>query len=192
MPIKIVFNGREYGDPAEMPETVRREYDQALAVFDDANRNGIPDVLENAGKNIVTIQQSSFSINGKSFDNPADLPPWARALYDQAIGAIRPTSPSAGAPTVSAHSGPARLQTQFDVIDADLQIDPLKTTTDVLTGLVRLLLVVSAVAVVIVATLMFRDMDASSASQGGRVWVVVGALVVLVAIANGYAKMSRR
>lgn len=152
-----------------MPEAVRREYEQAIAQFEDANKNGIPDVLENASsKNVVMIQQASFTINGKTFQNAADLPPWAKTLIDRATSA---------APTGA---------------DDDLEVDPIETTTNVLTGIARTLLVASAIAVVVLATLMFRNMDESSASQGGPVWVVVGAVIVLAVIADRYVKFSRR
>jgi hypothetical protein len=203
MPTRIVFNGREYSDPAEMPEAVRREYEQALAQFEDANKNGIPDVLENAGKNVVAIQQSSFTINGKTFDNPTDLPPWAKALYEQAMGALPRaigSTPGASEPTTE-----RRFETRFDVRraggvglepraadDPDLHIDPLETTTDVLSGIVRIILVLSAIAVVVLATLIFRNMDESSASQGGRFWVVIAAVFVLGVIVDRYIKISRR
>ena len=168
MPTRIVFNGRTYSDPSEMPEAVRSEYEQTIAQFEDANKNGIPDVLENASKNAVMIQHSSFTINGKTFDNAADRPPWAKTLIDRAVGGAPPGD------------------------EADLQVDPIETTTNVLAGIGRALLVASAIAVVVLATLMFRNMDKSSASQGGRVWVIVGAVIVLAVIADRYFKMSRR
>jgi hypothetical protein len=143
--MRLIFNGRTYSDPAEMPADVRREYEQALAQFEDANNNGTPNVLENASsKDVVTIQQSSFTNNGKAFGSD------------------------------------------------DVHIDPIETTTDVLTAIARGLLGASAIAVIVVATLIFRNMDASSASQGGRVWVVVFAIAVLAVIVERYVKFSRR
>jgi hypothetical protein len=44
---RIVFNGQEYGSVDEMPATARRLYEGVLANV-DANRNGLPDVLETA------------------------------------------------------------------------------------------------------------------------------------------------
>jgi len=46
---KIVFNGREYGSVADMPADVRQLYEQVMGAV-DADRNGIPDVLESAGQ----------------------------------------------------------------------------------------------------------------------------------------------
>ena len=44
---KIVFNGQEYGSVEEMPATARQLYDGVLASV-EANRSGLPDVLETA------------------------------------------------------------------------------------------------------------------------------------------------
>jgi hypothetical protein len=65
------------------------------------------------------------------------------------------------------YSDPAERQPRAGD-DPDLPVDPLETTTEVLSGIVRVTLVLSAVAVIVLATLMFRNMDESSASQGGR------------------------
>jgi hypothetical protein len=43
---RIVFNGKEYASPHEMPADVRQAYDQIMG---DANRDGIPDVFQGEG-----------------------------------------------------------------------------------------------------------------------------------------------
>lgn len=47
---KIVFNGREFSSPDDMPPDIRQAYDQ---VFIDANRNNIPDIIEGGGGSSV-------------------------------------------------------------------------------------------------------------------------------------------
>ena len=42
---KIIFNGTEYESPDKMPPDVRQAYERVMASV-DANRNGIPDILE--------------------------------------------------------------------------------------------------------------------------------------------------
>jgi hypothetical protein len=198
MPIRILFNGREYGDPAEMPDDVRRDYEQALTQFEDANRNGIPDVLENAGKNIVAIHQSSFSINGKTFDDLGDLPPWARRLYEQATGSALPGRPGAELPRAQSAepAQPAALGSMFDETAHELNltetIDPLAATRNTLTTIVRVLLVASVIAIVVIASMMFVNIDEGSKSQGGRFYVVAGALLLLGVIIDRYIKTSKR
>jgi Fe-S cluster assembly scaffold protein SufB len=46
---KIVFNGQEYGSTSDMPPEIRQAYEKLLANV-DANRNGIPDMLESGTK----------------------------------------------------------------------------------------------------------------------------------------------
>lgn len=44
---KIVFNGQEYSSPDQMPAEVRRVYEQIMSgVLADADRDGIPDIME--------------------------------------------------------------------------------------------------------------------------------------------------
>ena len=51
---KIVFNGREFSSPDEMPPDVRQAYDQVMSgVLVDANRNNIPDIVEGGGGSSV-------------------------------------------------------------------------------------------------------------------------------------------
>jgi ribosomal protein S27AE len=50
----ILFNGQKYSGVEEMPAGVRQSYEQAMRVFVDSNRNGIPDFLEtNGGASVV-------------------------------------------------------------------------------------------------------------------------------------------
>ena len=42
---KIIFNGQEFGSVDEMPPEARRAYEQVMGKF-DANRDGVPDVLQ--------------------------------------------------------------------------------------------------------------------------------------------------
>lgn len=51
---RIIFNGREYANAEEMPAEARAAYEQAMNVFTDADRNGIPDIFEGAGRNTTS------------------------------------------------------------------------------------------------------------------------------------------
>jgi hypothetical protein len=196
MSTRILFNGREYGDPSEMPDDVRRDYEQALAQFEDANRNGIPDVLENAGKNVIVVHQSSFSLNGKTFDGVGDLPPWARQLYEHAMGNAPATGGEAHHAQKAASLQPSafasRSEETSDDLDSIESIDTLDATRNILTTLVRVLLVLSAIGVVIVTPMMFVGISESEKSQGGRVWIVVGGMLLLGVIIDRYIKISKR
>lgn len=51
---RIIFNGQEYSNVEEMPPEIRRSYQQAMnGVLADSNRNGIPDLFESGGANIL-------------------------------------------------------------------------------------------------------------------------------------------
>ena len=84
---KIIFNGKEYASPEAMPEEVRQAYQQALAHLADADRNGIPDILERgAAGNVIAIQQSSITINGREYKTVGDMPAVVRRLFELAVG----------------------------------------------------------------------------------------------------------
>jgi hypothetical protein len=86
---RIIFNGQEYPSTDAMPDAVRQSYFQALAQFADADRNGIPDVLE-LGKagNVIGIQHSSITVNGRTYENEDEMPALVRAIYKHALGRV--------------------------------------------------------------------------------------------------------
>src|SRR5919106_1652892 len=87
METKIIFNGKEYASPEAMPEEVRRAYQQALGQFSDADKNGIPDILERgAAGNVIAIQQSSINFNGREFKSVGEMPAVVRGLFEMAMG----------------------------------------------------------------------------------------------------------
>lgn len=103
-PRRIVIDGTVYNSVEEMPEDVRKKYELALGSMKDQNGDGIPDALENilADKNqdgvpdIVEntpgapIVKSAIKIlmNGQEFHSLDDLPPEARAKYEQAMSKL--------------------------------------------------------------------------------------------------------
>jgi hypothetical protein len=51
---RVVFNGKEYSSPEEMPPEIRQAYDQAMAtVLADADDDGVPDIFEDGGNSSV-------------------------------------------------------------------------------------------------------------------------------------------
>ena len=96
-PKRIVIDGKAYNSVDEMPEDTRRNYEQAMRnfgsadsiialnnVFADANNNGMPDMVENQAMNVMGGM--TFVVNGQTYNSLDDLPPEARAKYEQAIG----------------------------------------------------------------------------------------------------------
>jgi len=91
MTTRIMFNGQEYANAEAMPDDVRKAYQQALAQLADADHNGIPDVLERGGAgNVIGIQNSSITVNGKTYGSVGEMPALVRFLYEQAMGQLDP------------------------------------------------------------------------------------------------------
>ena len=105
-PKLIVINGKTYNSVDEMPEDVRKQYEQAMNSIRDENRNqipdafesmniladkdrdGIPDAFENMSSNVVVSGNMKIIVDGKEFNSLEDLPPDVRARYEQAMGKL--------------------------------------------------------------------------------------------------------
>lgn len=105
-PKRIVIDGKTYNSVDEMPEDVRRRYEQAMSslkdqngnhipdilessnMLADQNRDGVPDILENtSGANLIR-KSIKVLADGKEYNSLDDLPPEARAKYEQAMRMI--------------------------------------------------------------------------------------------------------
>ena len=87
----IVIDGKTYNSVNEMPEDVRRSYEDAMRNLDN-NRNGTPDLFEGAASfqnpTANVINATKIVVNGQVFDSLDQLPPDVRAKYEQAMGAL--------------------------------------------------------------------------------------------------------
>ena len=64
----IIFNGKEYSSIEEMPEEVRRTYEQAMSgVLSDSDRNGIPDLFERGGPSVFHTE-----VMTRKLEDPAE------------------------------------------------------------------------------------------------------------------------
>ena len=105
-PKRIVIDGKTYNSVDEMPEDVRRNYEQAMRGFKEVNskdisgalngvknilvdkdNNRVPDVMEN-NQAINLSGGMKFVVDGQTFNNVDELPPDARAKYEQAMGSM--------------------------------------------------------------------------------------------------------
>ena len=87
METKIIFNGTTYTKVEDMPEEVRQAYQQALAHLADADKNGIPDIMERGSAgNVIAIQQSSITFNGREYKSVGEMPAIVRRLFEMAMG----------------------------------------------------------------------------------------------------------
>lgn len=103
---KIVIDGKTYNSVEDMPEDVRRNYEEAMKnfgttatisanplqalnnVFVDANQNGTPDIMENHQQVINISGGMKFVVDGQTYNSVDELPPAAREKYEQAVGAL--------------------------------------------------------------------------------------------------------
>lgn len=84
----IVIDGKTYNSVNEMPDDVRRQYEQAMSSFKDQDGNRIPDAIENTRSASVAADSFKVVLDGKEFYSLDDLPPEARAKYEQAMGTL--------------------------------------------------------------------------------------------------------
>ncbi len=102
----IVLNGKTYHSIEEMPPDVREKYELAMCLLDDAerddapgtfelgkiftdrNKNGTPDLLENITADNFMVNSTKIIVDGKEFDRIEDLPPAARARYEEAMSKL--------------------------------------------------------------------------------------------------------
>ncbi len=105
-PKRIVIDGKTYNSVDEMPEDVRKQYEQAMSSLKDQNENripdpfennnmladkngnGIPDILENMTGAPIVGSTVKVVVNGKEVNSLEDLPPDVRAKYEKAMGAL--------------------------------------------------------------------------------------------------------
>ena len=209
METKIIFNGKTYSSVESMPEEVRQAYQQALAQFADADKNGIPDILERGGAgNVIAIQQSSINFNGREYKSVGEMPAVVRRLFEMAMGqadanrngipdalesalGIQTPSPSAGTGRPESATAPNRsiaspMQEREPIMKA------LHQTADALDTFLRLLLGIVSVATVAGAIFLMLKMDSSSRSQGGRFYVAIAALVILGVVDSQFRKLVAR
>ena len=103
-PKMIVIDGKTYTSVDEMPPDVRQKYEQAMRSLGDADHNhipdvfenvnlladqdqdGIPDAFENLSAQSTAVSSMKIIIDGKEFNRVEDLPPDARARYEEAMG----------------------------------------------------------------------------------------------------------
>jgi hypothetical protein len=196
MTTRIMFNGQEYASAEAMPEDVRKVYQQALAQLADADHNGIPDVLERGGAgNVIGIQNSSITVNGKTYGSVGEMPALVRFIYDQAMGQLdpdragalgglgapyAPDAPEGSVPKLNGEPAPAAAAPFMRALDQ---------TESVLSTVLVIVLAAAAGAVIVFGSWMITHMDASSRSQGGAIYVGFGMMVVLAAIAGQFINL---
>ena len=84
---KIVVNGQEYDSVEAMPPDVRRLYEEATKLLADRDGDGVPDLMQDpaAITHATTITTTQFVVDGRTYTDPAAMPPEARARYEAAM-----------------------------------------------------------------------------------------------------------
>ena len=206
METKIIFNGKTYTKVEDMPEEIQQAYQQALAQFADADKNGIPDTMEGrAAGNVVAIQQSSITFNGREYKSTGEMPAIVRRLFEMAMAqtdanrngipdaletalGIQVTSSSARPESATA----ANASTANPSREREPIVTALAQTANALDTFLRVLLGIVAIATLAGAIFLILKIDGRFGSQGGRFYVAIVALLILGAIDSQFQKLVTR
>jgi hypothetical protein len=174
MQTRIVFNGKEYAGPEEMPDDVRKAFLAMLAqIGTDADGNGVPDVLEGKG-NVLGLQQSSITVNGRTIDNVKDLPLPVRWLLTYMVRQVAKQAPGAAPPAN------APLLRRLDA------------ATGVLGTVLYTLSALMGAGLAAIGIWIILHMDASSRSQGGAFYVGIGVAIALAWMVGSLVSLGLR
>jgi hypothetical protein len=89
MPANIIFNGKPYESAEEMPTDIRAAYEAIMGIMADKNQNGVPDLMEGMpGIAVQAMQAMQIFFEGKMYSGVDQLPPEARARYEQAMARL--------------------------------------------------------------------------------------------------------
>src|SRR5687767_11770637 len=113
---RIIFNGQEFGGVEAMPPDVRQAYQEAVGSFEDANRNGIPDILEQAGGNVIKLEQSSITVNGRAYRGVEEMPVVVRRFFEEAMGQLESNRSDPSSAALGLESHRARVSSEFDKV----------------------------------------------------------------------------
>ncbi|MBK9927174.1 MAG: hypothetical protein IPP66_18045 [Anaerolineales bacterium] len=96
-PKRIVIDGKTYNSVDEMPPDIRQKYEEAMRTFQgdtvsqvgnitaDNNNNSLSDVFESMPSGKIVANIMKFIVDGSEYKSLDDLPPEARAKYQQAM-----------------------------------------------------------------------------------------------------------
>ena len=208
METKIIFNGKTYTKVEDMPEEVRQAYQQALAHLADADKNGVPDIMERGGAgNVIAIRQSSINFNGREYKSVGEMPAIVRRLFEMAMGqadanrngipdalesALGIQTPSPAAGNVKAKfSAKVNASAPNPPQEREAIMSALSQSANTLETFLRTLLGSVSVATGAGAIFVMLKMDSGSRSQG-RFYVATAALVILGAVDSQFRKLVAR
>lgn len=81
MSTRIIFNDVAYDSVEHMPPDVRFAYEQAMLRFEDSDRDGIPDAVQDPGVSEIKVRtETRYVINGREYRSLDEMPPDVRNL----------------------------------------------------------------------------------------------------------------
>ena len=97
---QIQFNGKIYNDLAEMPATEREMYDQLTSIMQDADGNGVPDILEgDVVSNIIRAVKKSGG-NSEGIAALEQMSPEMRARIAKGVAKLQEFGLLSGMPEI--------------------------------------------------------------------------------------------
>jgi hypothetical protein len=114
---KIIFNGKVYRSPREMPSDIRAAYERINRFLIDNDRDGIPDILQDKGfqglkevyglikevskssqespssshrMGIIKMTDAYIEVNGKRYPSVEEMPPKVQFAYETIMADIDP------------------------------------------------------------------------------------------------------
>jgi len=209
METRIIFNGKPYTKVEDMPVDVRQAYEQATAQFVDRDKNGIPDIFEGrAQDNVIAIQQSSITFNGREYKSTGEMPPVVRRLFEMVLGqadanrnGIADAFETAAGINVTYSStrndGPTPVNTPDvgtskpgEVMDPVIKV--LGQSANALDIFLRMFLGLASIATIPGAIFLMLKIDVSSRNQGGRFYIAMAAIAVLGLLDSQFRKLVER
>src|SRR5882672_1601200 len=92
---KFIVNGVSYDSLEAMPRDVREKYERAMEILKDVKQKTVEnESLKKTVTNVpggvkINVEQRSvrYNIDGKTYDDPAQLPPEIRVRIDESMSA---------------------------------------------------------------------------------------------------------
>lgn len=78
---RYVIDGKEYNSPSEVPESYKKKLEENYNIFQDKDKDGIPDFFQDTDSQSQTI----FEINGKKYHSLSEMPDAEREMLIKAF-----------------------------------------------------------------------------------------------------------
>jgi len=176
MQTRIVFDGHEYSGIEEMPDDVRRAFQDKLAqLIQDADHDGVPDVLQ--GKSIG-VEGATIAINGHTIEHVNDLPTPIRWLVSSMLEhAVGEAAALQGSTTPTPEL--VRMLRSLEATGTALRTRLLTLSAGLAGALVAL------------GIWIMLHMDANSRSQGGNLYTAILVLLAFAWLVNSLVSLIR-